>query len=302
MDDECQMIEDHVERGLSMKTGMILEGGAMRGMYTAGVLDVMMENDIKVDGYIGVSAGAVFGCNYKSGQIGRTIRYNTKYSRDPRYASLKSLIKTGDLFGVDFCYHKIPEELDIFDQETFQKNPIDFYVVCTDIQTGKPVYHLCNTGNAQEVEWMRASASMPLASKPVCIDGMELLDGGISDSIPITWFMRQGYDRNIVILTQHDGYRKKKNKMGPLFRIFMKKYPAVAQAMEKRHLKYNASVAKVKKLERQGRVFLIQPSEKMTIRRTEKDPEKLLEVYRLGRKDALNKLEAMKAFLKNGDE
>lgn len=280
-----------------MKTGMILEGGAMRGMYTAGVLDVMMENDIKVDGYVGVSAGAVFGCNYKSGQIGRTIRYNTKYSKDPRYVSFKSWITTGDLYGVDFCYHTIPDELDPFDTETFQKNPVDFYVVCTDVHTGKPVYHLCKTGSGDDVEWMRASASMPLASKVVSVGGYDLLDGGISDSIPITWFRKQGYEKNIVVLTQHDGYRKKKTKMMPLFKLFMKNYPAVAQCMEKRHLKYNASVAKVKKLEKQGKTFVIQPSQPLNIGRTEREPEKLLEVYHLGRKDAMNKLEELKKFL-----
>ena len=280
-----------------MKTGMILEGGAMRGMYTAGVLDVMMENDIWVDGYVGVSAGAVFGCNYKSKQIGRIIRYNTTYSKDPRYASLKSWIKTGNFYGVEFCYYTMPKKLDLFDEETFCSNPIDFYVVCTDVNTGKPVYHLCNTSEDSDVTWMRASAAMPLAAHPVEVDGYELLDGGISDSIPISWFMKQGYEKNIVILTQHDGYRKKKNKIIPLFKIFLKKYPAVAKTMERRHLKYNASLAKVKKLKKQGKAFVIQPSEKLTIGRTERDPEKLWEVYRLGRKDALEKLDALRAFL-----
>lgn len=284
-----------------MKIGMILEGGAMRGMYTAGVLDVMMENEIKVDGYVGVSAGAVFGCNYKSKQIGRVIRYNTKYSRDPRYASIKSLLKTGEFYGVDFCYHEIPEHLDPFDQETFEKNPVAFYIVCTDIETGKPVYHQCRTGDAKEVEWMRASASMPLVSHPVCIDGRMLMDGGITDSIPITWFMKKGYEKNVIILTRHDGYRKKKNSWGFLFRCLMKKYPAVAQAMEVRHLRYNAALAKIKKLQRSGNAFVIQPSEPLTIGRTEKDPEKLLEVYHLGRKDALAQLDALKDFIKKED-
>ena len=281
-----------------MKTGMILEGGAMRGMYTAGVLDVMLENDIWVDGYIGVSAGAIFGCNYKSKQIGRIIRYTTTYSKDPRYSSLKSWRETGNLYNVEFCYHTIPEKYDLFDEETFRNNPIDFYVVCTDIHTGKPVYHLCNVADAPEVEWMRASAAMPLASKPVCVDGYEMLDGGISDSIPISWFMKKGYEKNIIILTQHDGYQKKKSKMQPLFKLFLKDYPAVAKCMERRHLKYNASVAKVKKLEKMGKALVIQPSEKLKISRTEKDPDKLWEVYYLGRKDALSKLEVMKAFVK----
>lgn len=138
-----------------MKKGLILEGGAMRGMYTAGVLDIFMENDITVDGAIGVSAGAAFGCNLKSKQIGRTIRYNTKYCRDPRYVGLRSLIKTGDIYGADFCYNQIPNRLDIFDVETYQKNPMDFYVVTTDIETGKPIYHLCPNGDATDIKWFR---------------------------------------------------------------------------------------------------------------------------------------------------
>lgn len=281
-----------------MKIGMILEGGAMRGMYTAGVLDVMMENNLWVDGYIGVSAGAVFGCNYKSEQIGRIIRYNTKYSKDPRYASLKSWIKTGNFYGIDFCYNTLPKELDLFDEEAFRKNPMDFYVVCTDIRTGKPVYQLCNTGDDLDATWMRASASMPLAAKPVCIDDYELLDGGISDSIPITWFMKQGYEKNIVILTQHEGYKKKKSKIIPLFKLFLKDYPEITKCMKRRHIRYNAALAKIKTLKKQGKVLVIQPSEALTISRTERDPDKLWEVYKLGRKDGLAQLENIKAFLK----
>ena len=214
-----------------MKTGFILDGGAMRGMYTAGVLDVMMENNIWVDGAVGVSAGAVFGCNYKSKQIGRTIRYNKKYGRDPRYAGFHSLLKTGDYFGTEFCYHEIPEKLDPFDTETFEKNPVEFYVVGTDVTTGKAVYHKCTNGKDKDLEWFRASASMPLLSNIVEVDGYRLLDGGIADSIPIEWFRSIGYERNIVILTRDKTYRKKKNKMIPLFKTVLHKYPEVARAM-----------------------------------------------------------------------
>ena len=185
-----------------MKTGLVLEGGAMRGMYTAGVLDVMMENHVEVDGVIGVSAGAVFGCNYKSKQIGRAIRYKKKNCYDVRYVSLKYLIKNGDLYGAEFCYNELPNRLDPFDVKTYQENPVDFYVTCTDVHTGRPVYHLCNRGDAEDIQWMRASASMPLVSRIVSVGGYDLLDGGISDSIPIRWFLKQGYKKNIVILTQ----------------------------------------------------------------------------------------------------
>ena len=280
-----------------MKTGLVLEGGAMRGMYTAGVLDVMMENHVGVDGVIGVSAGAVVGCNYKSKQIGRVIRYNTKYCSDERYVSLKSLIKTGDLYGAEFCYNELPTRLDPFDVKTYQENPVDFYVTCTDVHTGRPVYHLCNRGDAEDIQWMRASASMPLVSRIVSVGGYDLLDGGISDSIPIRWFLKQGYKKNIVVLTQPAGYRKKPTRMIPMFKVFMRKYPEIAKAMKRRHRNYNGSLKAVKKLEERGEVFLLQPSEPITIGRTEKDPEKLKRVYQLGRQDAQRHLQEMKNFL-----
>ena len=134
-----------------MKTGLVLEGGAMRGMFTAGVLDVLMEHGITVDGAIGVSAGAVFGCNYK------------------RYASFGNLLRTGNLYSEQFCYHTVPEKLDPFDAKTFREDPMDFFVVCTDVRTGDPIYHKCRTGDAEDIQWMQASASMPLAAKIVKI-------------------------------------------------------------------------------------------------------------------------------------
>ena len=193
-----------------MKTGLVLEGGAMRGMFTAGVLDVLMEAGVAVDGAVGVSAGAAFGCNYKSRQIGRAIRYNMTYCRDPRYCSLRSLVRTGDLYGVDFCYRVIPMELDPFDVETFARNPMPFYAVCTDLRTGKPVYHLLQNGGEEDMAWIRASASMPMVSRIVRLDGHELLDGGIADSIPLRFFESIGYERNIVVLTQPQGFIKKR--------------------------------------------------------------------------------------------
>ena len=211
------------ESGAGMKTGLVLEGGAMRGMYTAGVLDVMLEQQVQVDAVVGVSAGAVFGCNYKSRQIGRTIRYNKAYCRDPRYMSIRSLIKTGDLFGEEFCYHELPERLDPFDLETFESNPVEFYVAATDVHTGKPVYHKCTDGKEEDLQWMRASASMPVVSRVVSVGGYELLDGGISDSIPVNWFRSQGYEKSIVVLTRAEGYRKKESAPNPAISFALRK-------------------------------------------------------------------------------
>jgi predicted patatin/cPLA2 family phospholipase len=280
-----------------MKTGLVLEGGGMRGLYTAAVLDVFIENNIWVDGVVSVSAGATFGCNYKSKQIGRALRYNLKYCKDPRYNSFRSLIKTGDLFGVEFCYETIPQKLDIFDTETYQKTPVDFYVTCTDVNTGKPVYQLCNKGDAYDINWIRASASLPIVARIVDIDGHQYLDGGISDSIPLEAINNLGYHHNIVILTQPKGYRKQKNPMLPLIKLKMKKYPAVIECMANRHIMYNKELDLVEEYQKLGHTFVIQPSADLHIGRTEKNPQKLQAMYDLGRQDALEKLTEIKEFL-----
>ncbi len=280
-----------------MKTGMVLEGGAMRGMYTAAILDVMMENNIEVDGVVGVSAGATFGCNYKSKQIGRALRYNLKYSKDPRYVSLKSLVTTGDLYGAEFCYNELPKSLDKFDQKTYVENPLEFYVVATDVHTGEAVYHLCENGGDEDTQWMRASASMPVVSRVVSVGGYDLLDGGISDPIPIRWFRSIGYKRNIVILTRPEGYRKKKNKFPLATRLLMRKYPKIAEAMEHRYEVYNNTINKLQRLEKEGDTFILRPSQDLAIKRTETDPEKLQRVYNIGIKDANDNLEKIRRFL-----
>lgn len=282
-----------------MKTGLVLEGGAMRGMYTAGILDILMENNITVDGAIGVSAGATFGCNFKSKQIGRTIRYNMKYSRDPRYVGLRSLMRTGDLYGADFCYKELPNKLDIFDVNTYKNNPMDFYVVTTDINTGEPIYHLCPNGDETDIEWYRASASMPLVSRIVEIDGIQMLDGGISDAIPIHKFREMGYKKNIVILTQHNGYRKKKSSSLPFIKLKMgRKYPNLVHDMEIRHKMYNQTLDDLKEMESRGEVYIIQPKEPITIGRTERNPDKLKSLYDIGCKEGMEHLTNLKTFLK----
>lgn len=279
-----------------MKTGLILEGGAMRGLFTAGVLDVFMEQNIWLDGLVGVSAGACFGCNYKSKQIGRVIRYNERFCKDKRYCSFRSLLTTGDLFGADFCYRVIPDELDIFDKETFENNPVEFYITSTDIETGKPVYTLCKKGEPY-LEWMRASASMPLAARMVEIDGKRYLDGGISDSIPLKFFESIGYEKNIVILTQPESYRKKENKMMPMIRRVYKKYPKLVETLTARHEMYNSTVAYIREQEQKGNAFVICPKASLPVGHVEHDKSKLRATYELGREAATEKLSEIKAFL-----
>lgn len=280
-----------------MKKGLVLEGGAMRGMFSAGVMDVLMENGIDFDGVVGVSAGAVFGCNYKSKQIGRTIRYNMKYIKDPRYCSVRSLIKTGDMFGRDFCYNKIPNELDIFDNDTFIKNPLEFYVVATDINTGEAVYKRIDSADQKGLKYMQASASMPLVSKPVIIDGKEYLDGGITDSVPLEFFIQKGYDKNLVILTQPKGYIKSKNSLIPLMKLKLRKYPKLIEAIANRHIIYNKQTEYTEKMAQKGKAFIIRPSEKLPIGRLEKNPETLKTVYDLGRSEALKNLDKIREYL-----
>jgi len=280
-----------------MKTGLVLEGGAMRGMFTAGVLDVLMEHGITVDGAIGVSAGAVFGCNYKSHQIGRTIRYNTEYCKDKRYASFGNLLRTGNLYSEQFCYHTVPEKLDPFDAKTFREDPMDFFVVCTDVRTGDPIYHKCRTGDAEDIQWMQASASMPLAAKIVKIGHYQLLDGGIADSIPVRYFQSIGYDRNVVVLTQPKGYRKGKNSIMPLIRRKYKRYPNLVTAMENRPAMYNETVDYIAQEETAGRLLVIRPPQALPVNRVEKNPEHLKAAYNIGRQEAEKRLAEVKAYL-----
>lgn len=269
----------------------------MRGLFTAGVIDVMMENDFTFDGAIGVSAGAVFGCNYKSHQIGRVLRYNTRFCKDPRYAGFRSLLKTGDLYGADFCYGEIPNKLDRFDTDTYQNSSMDFYVVCTDVKTGRAVYHNCKTGDENDIKWMRASASMPMVSRVVEVDGYQLLDGGIADSIPIRKFQQLGYDKNVIILTQPLDYVKEKNKMLPLMRVTMRKYPKVIEAVTRRHDIYNETTAYIRALEKQGKVLVIRPDQPLNIAQVVHDPKELNRVYQIGRAEALHRLDDIRKFL-----
>lgn len=281
-----------------MKKGLVMEGGAMRGMFTAGVCDVLLENGVDFDGAIGVSAGATFGCNFKSRQIGRAIRYNKRFSHDWRYCSLRSLILTGDLYGADFCYNELPNRLDLFDYETYRSNPLKFYAVASDCRTGKPVYKELATCDENDLTWMRASASMPLASHVVKIDGYELLDGGMTDSIPLKAFEDLGYEKNLVILTQPREYFKKASSALKLIKFSLRKYPKIYEAMLHRHEVYNSQKKYVFEQEAAGKCFVICPQEGLGIGRTEKNPDELQRVYDIGRLTMQENLTKVMEFLK----
>ena len=283
-----------------MSTALVLEGGAMRGMFTCGVIDVFMENDIVFDACVGVSAGAVFGCNYKSRQIGRGIRYNKKYCRDRRYGTIRSLISTGDIYDTELCYRLIPDELDPFDRDAVKDNPMRFYTVATDILTGETVFHELKDGGERDIEWLRASASMPLVSKTVDIGERKLLDGGITDPIPYRFIEKKGYDRIVIVLTQPRGFRKKLSKMQPIIGTAMKKYPRLIEAMKRRHTVYNAQVREVTRRENEGKALVIRPPVSLGISRTEHDPEELERVYQLGRAEAEKRLEDIRRYITEG--
>ena len=280
-----------------MKKGLILEGGAMRGLFTAGIIDVMMEHDVWPDGLVGVSAGAAFGCNYKSRQPGRAIRYNKRFARDSRYSGLRSLLTTGDYFNAEFGYHVIPRQYDVFDNAAFSQNPMEFVAVCTDVETGQPIYKRLTEATDTTYDYIRASASMPLCSKVVCLEGHKLLDGGVSDSIPLEWAEHNGYERNVVILTQPLGYRKTHTRLMPLMRIGLRRYPRMIEAMDRRYQMYNRQLDYVGQAEREGRCLVIRPDAKLPIGHVCHNPEQMERVYQIGREMGERKMNEIKRYL-----
>ncbi|MCD8338390.1 MAG: patatin family protein [Lachnospiraceae bacterium] len=280
-----------------MKVGLVLEGGAMRGMYTAGILDVMMEHQIKINGAIGVSAGALFGVNYLSGQNGRVIRYNKRFNSDKHYMGILPLLKEGNIISTKYAYHDVPYELDVFDDAAYQKaaEEIPFYAVITDIESGKPKYVRIRSVYKQ-MDVLRASASMPFVSKPVKIGDSRYLDGGISDSVPFEWMYGNEYDRLVVVLTRDLSYRKE--PMSPaLIKVCYHKFPQLQSQLLRRHTVYNDAVEALKKREADGQAFVIRPSVPIEIGRIESDPSRLQAVYELGLNDGEAQIEALKTYL-----
>ena len=279
-----------------MKKGLVLEGGAMRGLFSAGVIDILMENNLLPDGVIGVSAGAAFGCNIKSKQPGRVIRYNKKLAHDWRYASFRSLLTTGDYFGGEYAYHYMPRHLDYFDVETFNNNPMEFWAVCTNVGTGKAVYKRLMEVDDNCLEYIRASASMPIAARIVIVEGKKLLDGGIADSIPLRFFQEQGYDRNLVVLTQPANYVKEPNKLMPLMRLWLRRHPRIIRALEQRHIMYNNQLEYVRQEEKKSNTLVLRPEAALTIGHLSHNPDDMQATYEHGRKVATKHLEEIKAF------
>ncbi len=281
------------------KTGIVLEGGGMRGMYTCGILDVLMEKHIYVDGMVGVSAGIAFGCNYKSHQAGRALRYNVRFARDKRYSGLMSLLKTGNYYNAHFAYKLVPTHYDVFDYNVFDSSPMECYAVCFDVNTGEGVYQRLTHVNDDFFEWIRASASMPVVAQPVEVGGRFLLDGGLADSIPLEFMMSKGYDRNIVILTREEGYRKTAEHGMWLMKHLLRKYPKVIEALKSRPAHYNKQLQVVREQERKGNAFVFRPMKPLDVSRTTHDAAEMNRVYQQGREEALQRLDELKKFLAN---
>ena len=279
-----------------MKIGLVLEGGGMRGLFSAGVLDALLDlKELSVNGIVGVSSGALFGVNYVSKQKERAVRYNKKYADDKRYMGLHSWITTGNAVNKDFAFYELPYKLDVFDNETFKKAETDFYVVMTNVESGKPEYVLIEDAFAQ-MEYLRATSALPFASKIIEINGKKYLDGGISDSIPIDFCESLGYDKIIAVLTRPEGTYKE-DKLGFLYKLVYRKYPNLVNSLLNMATDYEKVLAKIKDLENRGKIFVVRPPEVLKIGRLEKNRDKIQKVYDIGLNTGLKELDNIVKYL-----
>ena len=279
-----------------MKIGLVLEGGAMRGLYTAGVLDVFLDNGIKADTVIGTSAGVLFGVNYPSGQRGRALRYNLKYAPKGCYMGIRSLLTTGNIINKTFAYYDLPSQLDLFDEEAYEKSGMDFYATVTNVETGEAEY-IQITDCFGQMEVMRATSAMPFVSKMVEYNGKKYLDGGVADSIPVDKCIEMGCDKVIVVLTRPLEYRKSKSSPRLAKMMYGKKYPMLAGRINNRYAEYNACVEKIIEMENRGEIFVIRPSKTVKVKHIERDTAKLQEIYDLGASDCTAKMNELKQYL-----
>ncbi len=282
-----------------LNVNLILEGGAMRGQFTAGVLDFFMDQGLWCKNVIGTSAGALNGYNYVAGELGRTCFLNTKYCDDSRYLSMKNFVRTGNALGNEFVFHDIPETLEPFNFEAFRESPMSLTTVASDLETGEADYHIMETADEfRDIEYLRASASMPLVSKIVEVDGKKLLDGGPTDSVALLHSLLMGNtDKHIVVLTQDETYVKGPNKTMPLIRRVYSDYPYFIDRMEHRHYEYNRCYRWIKRLHDEGRVFMLQPSEPVTVSSMEHDTAKLFALYEQGLQVAAQNWDALQKYL-----
>lgn len=278
---------------------LVLEGGGMRGAYSAGVLDVLHDEGLAFGGYAGTSAGTTHLCNYLSEQRERNFRLDTIHSQDKRYMSLGNWIRTGNYFDLEFCYHTVPEKIDPFDFDKFKENASAtlFYAAASNVETGGAEYLPIRDLRTQ-MDAVRASSSLPLVSSLVHYEGKKMFDGNIADSIPFEFMDSIGFKKQVVITTRPKGYTKSANSLLPIYKLIYHKYPKFVEAVGNRHLRYNACLKKLALWEKEGRCFVFRPSLNLKIGRVEKDTAKITALYALGVKDARNRIDELKAFLK----
>ena len=299
-------IREYTRRDGIMKyqnTALVVEGGGLRGSYSGGILDILADKEIKFGGAVGTSAGATHLCSFLSGQIGRNFRIDTIHSKSSRYMSFKNLLFTGDYFAFDYCYKQVPYKIDPFEFDKFteQCQETEFRVCMTDIDTGRAVYpRITDYRNEDEMNYIRASASLPLLSKIVEIHDKKYLDGGVADSIPFEPMFKNGFERAVVILTRPLGYRKKLCKALPLIKLAFRHHPKFVEAVATRHIRYNQALDKLAKLEAEGKVFIIRPSRLIKISDIESNKKNIAELYELGKIDALAQMPALLKFLEGG--
>lgn len=267
------------------QAGLVLEGGGMKGVYTAGVLDFFLDKGVEFSSVYGVSAGACHMCSYLSGQRGRALEVCVDYLDTRKYCSAESLLTTGDLFNVNMAYHLIPEYLNPYDYEAFHKYKGKAYAVVTNIKTGKPEY-LRIRDMKEEIDAIRASASLPLVSRNVKYNGKFYLDGGLSDAVPICKSILDGNKKNVVILTKEEGYVRTPSSHLGLIKLRYLRYPKVYELMANRHLAYNDMLTYLEKQQKNGQAFVLRPKKKSEVGRIEKDSEKLKALYEEGYQDA----------------
>lgn len=264
---------------------LVLEGGAMRGQFTAGILDYFIEHDFWAEQVIGTSAGALCGFNYVSGEFGRTCYINTKYCTDWRYLSLKSFVKTGNAYGYEMSFDLIPNKLEPFDYDAFRASPIKLTTVASNLETGEADYFTFGDPRA-DIDYLAATSAMPLLSKIVEIDGKKLLDGGVCDSVPLMYSFLTGAHKHIVVLTQDASYVKGPNKLMYLARQRYSDFPYFCERMQYRHVEYNRMYRLLPRLHEEGAIFVLRPPEPVTISNMEKDAEKLYALYEQGYEEA----------------
>ena len=279
------------------KLGLVVEGGGVRAIYAAGILDVLHDLHLPLDGVIGVSAGAIHACSFVAGQQGRSIRYYRKYAHDERFFSFKTWLKTGNIVDTKFCYHDIHRTLDPFDNDAFMASRAKFYVTCSNLETGKAVHLHVTDMFSDQIDLLRASASLPYFSRIVEYGGMKLLDGGCTDPIPVKAFESMGYTKNILVLTQPREHRKK-DRDSMFVRWLYRQYPKFCEAFENCPPTYEETLNYIDEQERQGNLFVIRPQSRINISRLTRDPKKIEYGYELGRQAALQRLEDLKAWLK----